>query len=39
MIKLNNELEQLKALIAANAVAASQESSPSQQNQRLMHKA
>ncbi|CAK5093784.1 unnamed protein product [Meloidogyne enterolobii] len=39
MIKLNNELEQLKALIAANAVAASQETSPSQQNQRLMHKA
>uniref|UniRef100_A0A915M7V2 BZIP domain-containing protein n=1 Tax=Meloidogyne javanica TaxID=6303 RepID=A0A915M7V2_MELJA len=37
MIKLNNELEQLKALIAANAVAASQESSPSQQNQPLLY--
>ncbi|KAF7638991.1 BZIP domain-containing protein, partial [Meloidogyne graminicola] len=37
MIKLNNELEQLKALIAANAVASAQQS-PQQQNQRLMHK-
>ncbi|KAL7077211.1 hypothetical protein ACQ4LE_003867 [Meloidogyne hapla] len=38
MIKLNNELEQLKSLIASNAVAATQQTPP-QQNQRLMHTA